>query len=189
MAATNLNRLSKEYADLMSKGAGLEGTLSDAQRFLLGPSNKDDMAAPWICVLRGPPGSPYEGGTFRVSISIPKGYPFGDHPSITFGSPASPAALRLTPLWHPLPDPASGNVCLGADKKWAPASKLESLPPVLLGLLEHPSGENAANLPAAEQLAGNQAAFVAKAQEWARLHGERREGGGAPMCRIPRSAP
>lgn len=40
--------------------------------------------------FQGPPGTPYEGGTFEVDISIPNEYPF-----------KPPVMKFLTRMWHP----------------------------------------------------------------------------------------
>ena len=41
-------------------------------------------------VVRGPTGSPYQGGRFRVRVAVPPGYP------------TSPPSITLTtPTWHP----------------------------------------------------------------------------------------
>ena len=63
MAATNVRRLAMELAGLRTDRIDLGGDIS-IRGFLLGPSSEEDLTQPWIFVLRGPPGSPYEGGTF-----------------------------------------------------------------------------------------------------------------------------
>ena len=56
-----------------------------------------DLLAPEI---EGPADSPYEGGRFRLEVSIPSRYPF-EPPSVRF----------LTPIYHPNIDSA-GRICL-----------------------------------------------------------------------------
>ena len=43
----------------------------------LGPDQNDSNSDPftWFAILKGPPDSPYENGTFRLKLSIPEEYP------------------------------------------------------------------------------------------------------------------
>ena len=50
--------------------------------------------------ILGPEGSPYEGGEFKIEITIPHDYPF-----------IPPKCRFLTKIWHPNVDP-TGDVCL-----------------------------------------------------------------------------
>jgi ubiquitin-conjugating enzyme E2 T len=51
-------------------------------------------------IISGPEGSPYENGSFRLSLNIPERYPF-EPPDVRF----------LTPIYHPNID-ADGRICL-----------------------------------------------------------------------------
>ena len=66
--------------------------------------------------LRGPPGTPYEGGTFRVDIKLCGQYPF------------SPPQMRFkTKVWHPNVSSQSGAICLDILKDaWSPALSLKT---------------------------------------------------------------
>ena len=46
---------------------------------------KADHLHEWTATIQGPPGSCYEGGTFQLDISIPKGYPCRP-PKVTFAT-------------------------------------------------------------------------------------------------------
>jgi len=54
----------------------------------------------WFAVIKGPEGSPFEGGTFKMKISIPDEYP-SVPPKIEF----------LTPVYHPNIS-SNGDICL-----------------------------------------------------------------------------
>jgi ubiquitin-protein ligase len=65
---TTLKRINKEIADIQK--AQKSGEMGD---ILLQP-NESNMHL-WTGWLPGPPGSPYEGGHFEISIELPKDYP------------------------------------------------------------------------------------------------------------------
>jgi ubiquitin-protein ligase len=61
---------------------------------------KDDSMVNWSAVMKGPEDTPYEDGSFTLSIVIPNNYPF------------SPPTVRFeTKVYHPNID-TSGNICL-----------------------------------------------------------------------------
>jgi ubiquitin-protein ligase len=51
--------------------------------------------------IKGPEGTPYEGGLFQVNIEIPKQYPF-EPPKMKFD----------TKIWHPNVSSQTGAICL-----------------------------------------------------------------------------
>jgi len=58
----------------------------------LGPDENDPSSDPftWFAILKGPPCSPYEGGTFRLKLTIPEEYPL-----------SPPKCEFLTTIYHP----------------------------------------------------------------------------------------
>ena len=68
----------------------------------LGPDSEDPNSDPftWYAVLKGPPNSPYEGGTFRLKVTIPEEYPS-----------VAPKVEFLTTVYHPNIS-GNGDVCL-----------------------------------------------------------------------------
>lgn len=55
----------------------------------------------WRGWIKGPEGSPYEGGKFYIDIVIPEGYPF-----------TPPICKFLTKVWHPNVSSVTGVICL-----------------------------------------------------------------------------
>lgn len=100
----NGNRLRSEYRKLQnSKTEGIQ----------LFP-NEDDLFE-WKCVIGGPAGTPYEGGTYRIRLAIPEDYPF-----------RPPKAFFETTIFHPNIDYKTGSVCLNILKDaWSPLWGLE----------------------------------------------------------------
>ena len=73
-----------------------------------------------IATIRGPIGSPYEGGLFKLKIIFPDNYPF-QHPDIFF----------ITKIYHPNIN-TNGNICSCVLNEyifnsWAPTHKVESI--------------------------------------------------------------
>ena len=68
----------------------------------LGPDTENPENDPftWFCVLKGPTDSPYEGGVFRLKITIPEDYP-----------QVAPKVEFLTTVYHPNIS-GGGEICL-----------------------------------------------------------------------------
>jgi ubiquitin-conjugating enzyme E2 D/E len=62
---SDIKRLTKELKDMQK---------DDIPNLSAGPVN--DNLFEWEAVIMGPIGTPYEGGIFNLSISIPSNYPF-----------------------------------------------------------------------------------------------------------------
>ncbi len=89
--------------------------------------------------LRGPEGTPYEGGLFRFEIKYPPTYPY------------DPPFMRLhTPIWHPnfWPNPheypGKRNICLalldrehkGKKDGWSPTKRIDTVIHSILAMLD-----------------------------------------------------
>ncbi len=87
MAAGNFRRLTKEIADIHTDTVSnisikmVEKTEPDPHNLILAQLEGS---------FKGPPGTPYEGGTYNIEIKILKDYPF--HP---------PKMRFITKVWHP----------------------------------------------------------------------------------------
>lgn len=87
MASGNFRRLTKEIADIHTD------TVSNITIKMVEETNPDPQH-PILAQLegsfKGPPGTPYEGGTYCIEIKIFRDYPF--HP---------PKMRFITKVWHP----------------------------------------------------------------------------------------
>ena len=82
--------------------------------------------------IKGPIGTPYEGGTFNFLVYMPPKYP------------SVPPIIRLTnKIYHPNID-GQGKICLNIlkDDGWSPTISLKTLGLSLCGLLESPNTDD-----------------------------------------------
>ena len=73
-------RVAKELHDIRAAQALPAGDAAALPAFIVsvGPADEGGAGDPlvWGVRMRGPAGSPYEGGVFGISIAIPQDYPF-----------------------------------------------------------------------------------------------------------------
>lgn len=86
----------------------------------------------WFALVRGPPGTPYEGGIFKLKITIPEDYPT-KVPKVEF----------LTPIFHP--NVQNGNICLDildeSQSLWSPKLRIETLVMAVCQMMEDSKAE------------------------------------------------
>ncbi|KAK7196585.1 ubiquitin-conjugating enzyme E2 [Novymonas esmeraldas] len=104
----------------------------------------------WLAVLRGPPDTPYEGGSYRLVLNIPRDYPL-----------VPPKAAFITPVFHPNVEFTTGNVCLDILKRrWSPVWTLSSVCRAIVNLLAEPESDSPFNCDAGNLLrAGDREGF------------------------------
>ena len=83
-------RLRKELADVASD------EISGVKAAPIGTGNRHLLGS-----LKGPVGTPYEGGVFEIDIAIPDEYPF-EPPRMKF----------ISKIWHPNISSQTGAICL-----------------------------------------------------------------------------
>ncbi|KAL0429635.1 UNVERIFIED_CONTAM: Ubiquitin-conjugating enzyme E2 27 [Sesamum radiatum] len=106
--------------------------------------------------IPGPLGTPYEGGTFKIDITLPDGYPF-EPPKMRFA----------TKVWHPNISSQSGAICLDILKdQWSPALTLKTALLSVQALLSAPEPDDPQDAVVAQQYLREYQTFVGTARYW-----------------------
>lgn len=112
----------------------------------------------WHVVLTGPPGSPYERGTFGLRVDLPPEYPF-----------KAPAVRFATRIYHPnVTNDADGSICVALLKpeNWKPASRLSAVLVALRALLAEPNPDDPLEERIAAEFRTDEAEFRKHAREY-----------------------
>ncbi|CAM6107951.1 unnamed protein product [Calypogeia fissa] len=118
--------------------------------------------------FRGPKGSPYEDGTWKVRVRMPKDYPF-NYPSINF----------VNKIYHPNIDEKTGNICLDVlYEKWSPMYDLINVFEVFLPqLLLYPNPASYRNQGANVLMMNDYGKFEQEVTEHSKTHAAAGDGG------------
>ncbi|CDI81712.1 ubiquitin-conjugating enzyme e2, putative [Eimeria acervulina] len=141
-AQISSSRKQCDFAKLLMAGYDLELNNKNTQDFNV--------------VFHGPKETIYEGGVWRVHVTLPDDYPFSS-PSIGF----------LNKIFHPNVDEASGSVCLDViNQTWTPLYSLVNVFEVFLPqLLTYPNPQDPLNSEAASLLNRDKAQYEQKVKE------------------------
>ncbi|RWA14298.1 hypothetical protein EKO27_g809 [Xylaria grammica] len=113
------------------------------------PSDSD--LSKWDVSLAGPPGTPYAGGVYSITVTLPPDYPF-KAPQVNFA----------TRIYHPnVTNDSLGNICLSLLKpeNWKPASRVRAILEAVRQLLIEPNPEDPLETRIAEEFKSNRAEF------------------------------
>jgi len=109
--------------------------------------------------IKGPANTPYEGGIFKLQITIPNQYPFKP-PKVTF----------ITPVYHPNID-NKGNICIDILKEqWSPSLSIYKVMVSVYSLLSEPNCDDPLDPDAARLFKDDRLAFDGKAREYTKQH-------------------
>lgn len=152
-------RLLKEHADLQRDA-------SSSPDLSLTPLNNNLYT--WSGFVTGPAETPYAGGRFELSVTVPETYPL--YP---------PVVKFTTRLFHPNVHAKTGEICLDILKNaWSPVWTLQSTLRAIRLLLAHPEPGSPLNCDAGNLLrAGDTRGYRSVAGMYTRLYAM--EGGGA----------
>lgn len=117
--------------------------------------NTDDSMKYWTARMKGPEGTPYEGGEFLLNIEIPDNYPFGP-PKVSFD----------TKIYH-LNIDASGGICLDILKhNWSPSLTLEKVLYSLSSLLNDPNPDDPLRPDLAREYKSDRQSYIDNAKKY-----------------------
>ncbi|PRP73834.1 protein PEROXIN-4-like isoform 2 [Planoprotostelium fungivorum] len=118
-------RLLKEYKGIKSE---------PSEDISLAPVDDDDLLH-WSALIRGPVGTPFEAGVFKLAITIPTQYPL-EPPKVRF----------ITKVFHPNIHFKSGEICLDLLKNaWSAIYTLQSVCRAIASLLASPEPDSPLN--------------------------------------------
>jgi ubiquitin-protein ligase len=144
-------RVGKELKDLQAH------PIDNVELFVQG----DDIFALQLLV-RGPAGSPYEAGAFRLQVTIPSQYPLAP-PEVTFKTKIF--HCNITTAGAPCP-----NLLYGA--QWSPNTNIRYMLVQVLELLANQSPADSLNSSAGKLFGKSQDEFNAAAREFAAQHAD-----------------
>ncbi len=191
MSTNRARRVAKEVADIHA---------DTTSNILADPIGGGDDLTHLKGSFKGPPGTPYEGGTYMIDIRIPSEYPF------------RPPIMKFeTKVWHPNVssqtvrgvrydlgsvlanfDFLQGAICLDTlSSAWSPVLTIKSALLSLQSLLSTPEPKDPQDAEVASMLMRNPREFDRVAREWAVKHAgapkrERGEGSGGSAVETPR---
>ena len=119
------------------------------------PTNDSDLFK-WTCSIQGPEGTPYQGGTFIINLTLESNYPF-KAPSVEF----------TNKVFHPNIN-ENGKPCLdilGQDK-WSASYGIADVLRACQTLLAGPTADSPVNQEAGSLLKTDRAKYDAVAKEW-----------------------
>ncbi|CCX06171.1 ubiquitin-conjugating enzyme/RWD-like protein [Pyronema domesticum] len=151
MSGSALKRITREFAEISANP--LEGVV-------IFPIDADMFK--WNIELTGPKDSPYEGGRFRLNLTLPETYPF-----------KPPVLSFATKIYHPnVSNDDKGSMCLGILRSdaWKPSCKIVAVLEMARGLLLEPNPEDAVENSIAMEYKNNRANFDRIAREWTRSY-------------------
>ncbi len=113
--------------------------------------------------LTGAEGTPYEGGIFRLDVSVPTEYPL-----------KPPAVRFLTKIYHPNID-SEGRICLDTlnmppKGAWKPALNIATLLTTVLALLSSPNPDDGLMPDISDLFRRDRATFERTAREWTKRY-------------------
>ncbi|KAI0811158.1 ubiquitin-conjugating enzyme [Irpex lacteus] len=141
-------RIQKELADLSRKP--LEGVSVEIQ---------DDNMFIWKCSIKAADTSPYRGGKYHFTLTLPENFPF-----------KAPSVVFSTKIYHPGIN-EEGHICVPVLRdQWKPTVTLSSVLAVIQEKLNNPSPDDPFEPEIAALMKTDNAKFLATAKEWTKKY-------------------
>jgi len=160
----DINRIKKELRDCSKDPdtSGLKVELVDEANLLH-----------WKGSIKGPVGTPYEGGLFKIDIQLPSDYPF-----------VPPKMKYDTKIWHPNISSESGAICLDILKnEWSPALTVRTALISLQALMSAPEPDDPRDAVVAKQYKESNQDFVNTAKFWTETYAAENKEPGLDMLK------
>jgi len=150
---SNFRRINKEAQDIKNSSE------CKSKFITIKPAGNGNDLYSWEGTISGPPGTPYEGGTFNLNIKLPPDYPF-----------KPPHAVFTTKLYHPNIS-SDGSICVDILKSsWSPALTLDKVMLSISILLETPNPDDPLDSSAASLYKKDREAYNKKVKEYVELY-------------------
>lgn len=144
-----MRRLKKELRDILA---------DPNEMWTVEPRGDEDLFK-WVCMIKGPIDSPYEGGVFYLDMDIPDTYPF-----------RAPKVKFLTPIYHPGVS-RCGCICLDIlDNMWSPAITIIKLVKSLFCMLADPDFSDPIVPQVSDMYNQDKSLFDKTCREWVRKY-------------------
>ncbi|KAM0746543.1 hypothetical protein T439DRAFT_329653 [Meredithblackwellia eburnea MCA 4105] len=156
LPASTVRRVLREVSELQRTPA--EGIR------LCGSGEFEDLSdvKAWV---QGPPGTPFEGGYFKIRLSFGSDYPA-----------APPKCTFVTKIFHPNVNPSTGEICVNTLKKdWKSEYGISHILVVIKCLLIHPNPASALHAEAGRLLLEAYDDFSSRARLMTEVHATPRE--------------
>lgn len=126
----------------------------------------NDNMSEFYVRLKGPEGTPFAGGVWKIHVELPENYPYKS-PSIGF----------VNRIFHPNIDELSGSVCLDViNQTWSPMYDMINIFEVFLPqLLRYPNPTDPLNGEAAALLMREPKSYEAKVKEYVEKYASKDE--------------
>eukprot|EP01083_Nonionella_stella_P026174 72037_1 len=114
----------------------------------------------WTAKVKGPKGTPYEGGKFKINIIFSDDYPM-----------KAPELQFITKVYHPSVKTDDGKVCpevIGKD--WAPTLNVGYILETVIQMLVNPQPDSPLEPEIAEMLVKDKKKFDKTAKQWTKKH-------------------
>jgi ubiquitin-protein ligase len=142
-------RIVKEFDDL-TKTNPIDGVVVTSS----------SVFSEWQVTMKGPSGSPYEGGVFSIKIVFPDNYPF-----------KPPKATFTTKMYHPNIKKDNGEICKDIyEEKWVPTNTIKQVIDILKSMLMAPNIDTPLETEIAQEYQKDKSKFDSTVKEWVKKY-------------------